>query len=142
MVGWLREHIYTLWRNIKLSCHFVRVSKVYSWVVMRKYILKHKWLTNTFICLKNNTTQLPGRSKLCWNFFSTPGEASDIYRFPALHLAENHFLLENLWISDLLLGNIKERCFSLLQSVSVNNLKRLIQVLIWSFTEKFTVKEI
>ena len=31
-------------------------------------------------------------------------DAHDIYRFPTVHTAETHFLLENLWISEASLG--------------------------------------
>ena len=36
-------------------------------------------------------------------------DASDIYRFPTLHTAETHFLLENLWISEASTGYILEK---------------------------------
>ena len=36
-----------------------------------------------------------GRPELCGSFSSILKDGSDIYRFPTLHMAETHFLLEN-----------------------------------------------
>ena len=41
-----------------------------------------------------------GSSQLHRNFYSTPVNASDIYRFPTLHTSATHLLLENLGISE------------------------------------------
>ena len=41
-----------------------------------------------------------GRPELCGNFSSILKDGSDIYRFPTLHMAETHFLLENPSISE------------------------------------------
>ena len=49
-----------------------------------------------------------GRVELCWNFSSIPEDGSDIYRFPKVHMAETHFLLENLWISGPSLGILEK----------------------------------
>ena len=48
---------------------------------------------------KNNIAQLYfmwGWSDLRWNFPSGLRDASDIYRFPAQHMVQTHFLLEDL----------------------------------------------
>ena len=36
------------------------------------------------------------RAELRLNFFSLLRDASDIHRFPTVHMVETHFLLENL----------------------------------------------
>ena len=41
-----------------------------------------------------------GRPELRGNFASILKDDSDIYRFPTLHMAETHFLLENQSISE------------------------------------------
>ena len=51
---------------------------------------------------ENNIAQLYyilGRAELHWNFSSWLRDASDIHRFPALHMVKTNLLLENLWIS-------------------------------------------
>ena len=45
-----------------------------------------------------------GRPELRGNFSSILKDDSDIYRFPTLHMAETHFLLENPSISESSLG--------------------------------------
>ena len=60
-----------------------------------------------YICLKNNTAQLYfvlGRVDLDFNFFSLLRDAPDIHKFPTMYMANTHFLLENLWISESFLG--------------------------------------
>ena len=52
---------------------------------------------------KNNIAQLYlkyGWSDLHWNFPSGFRDASDIYKFPAQHMVQAHFLLEDLWVSE------------------------------------------
>ena len=49
-----------------------------------------------------------GRPKLCGNFSSILKDGSDIYRFPTLHMAETHFLLENPSISESSLGILEK----------------------------------
>ena len=46
--------------------------------------------------LQNNTAQLYfilRRAELRWNFSSLLRDASDIHRFPTVHMVETHFLL-------------------------------------------------
>ena len=48
-------------------------------------------------------------------------DASDIYRFPALHMAKTHFLLENLLISEVSLGILEKfQCNSDLPNANYN----------------------
>ena len=61
-------------------------------------------------------------------FFQLSRDASDIHRFPTLHMVETHFLLENLWISWASLGILEKfQCSSVLPNVKYN-----CAVLFWS----------
>ena len=91
-------------------CHYIacRLSK---WTVLRIYqsiltrfyngglwenIFWYNWL-------KNNSAQLYfplGRAKPRYNYSSLLKDASDIHRFPTVHMVKTHFLLENLWIAE------------------------------------------
>ena len=56
---------------------------LYTMVVYEKKYLE-AYTNDQYILLKNNTTQLYsklGRIKLLWNFFMTPEDGFDIYRF-------------------------------------------------------------
>ena len=74
-----------------------------QWWSVGKYILTH--MNNQYNWLKNNTSQLYfilGRAKLCLNFSSLLRDASDIHRFPTVHMVKTHFLLENFEYQNLL----------------------------------------
>ena len=67
----------------------------FQWCSMRKYILKHTQMANTFDT-KNDITHLYfilGTAKLHWNLSSWLRDAPDIYRFPVEHKM-------NLWICE------------------------------------------
>ena len=77
-----------------------------------------------------------GRAKLCWNFFSLLRDASDIHRFPTLHMVEIHFPLENLWISEPPLGILEK----FQQSLALPNVKIIVQYYFYKeITEVSTV---
>ena len=70
-------------------------------VVYEKIYYEKAYTNDQYIWHKNNIAQLHfklGRAELCWDFSSWLGDASDIYRFPTLHMVKTHFLLENLWL--------------------------------------------
>ena len=61
------------------------------------------------------------RDTLCWNFSGLLRDVSDIHRFPTVHMAEIHFLLENLWISEPFLGILEKfQCSSALPNIKYN----------------------
>ena len=66
-------------------------------MIYEKKYFKHTQMTNPFD--KNNIAQLYfilGRAKLCWKFSSALTDALDIYKYPAVHMVNTHFPLENL----------------------------------------------
>ena len=71
-------------------------------MVVYEKIYFEAFTNDQYIWHKNNIAQLffvLGRAELRWNFSSWLRDASDIHRFPTLHMVKAHFLLENLWIS-------------------------------------------
>ena len=89
------------------------------------------WINNQYNWLQNNIAQLYfilWRAKLCWNFSSCLRDATDIYRFPIVHMVKTHFLLENLWISEPSLGIMEKfQC-----SLTLPNIKYNCAVSFWS----------
>ena len=94
-------------------------------MVVYEKIYFEAYINDQYTWHKNNIAQLYfilGRAELRWNFSSWLRDASDIHRFPTLHMVNIHFLLENLWISkpylsilekfqcSLALPNIKYNC--------------------------------
>ena len=61
-------------------------------------------------------------------FFQQLRDASDIHRFPTVHMPETHFLLENLWISEPSLGILEK----FQRSSALPNIKYNCVVLFWS----------
>ena len=71
-------------------------------MVVYEKIYFEAYTNDPYIWHKNNIAQFDfilGGAELCWNFSSWLRDASDIHRFPTLHMVKTHFLLENLWIS-------------------------------------------
>ena len=71
-------------------------------MVVYEKVYFEAYTNDQYIWHKNNIAQLYfilGRAELCWNFSCWLRDASDIHRFPTLHMVNTHFLLENLWIS-------------------------------------------
>ena len=69
------------------------------------------YTNDQYIWNKNNIAQLYfilGRAELRWNISSWLRDASDIHRFPTLHMIKTHFQLENLWISKPSLGILEK----------------------------------
>ena len=76
-------------------------------MVVYEKIYFEAYTNDQYIWHKNNIAQLYfilGRAKPCWNFSSWLKDASDIHRFPELHIVKTHFLLQNLWISKISLS--------------------------------------
>ena len=72
-------------------------------MVVYEKIYFEAYTNDQYIAHKNNNAQLYfilGKAELRWNFSSWLRDASDIYRFPTLHMVKTHFLLKNLWISE------------------------------------------
>ena len=68
-------------------------------MVVYEKIYFEAYTNDQYISHKNNIAQLYfilGRAELRWNFSSLLRDASDIHRFPTLHMVKTHFLLENL----------------------------------------------
>ena len=86
---------------------------------------------------KNNIAQLYfilGRAELCWNFCSWLRDASDIHRFPTLHMVKTHFLLENLWISKPSLSILEKfQRSSALPNIKYNCAILFLCEMYWSF---------
>ena len=79
------------------SIQFCFIEEIVQWWSMRKFLWKHKNLTNIFV------------SKIILRKFSSYlRDAPDIYRFPSGHMVKTHFLLENLGISEPSLGKAKK----------------------------------
>ena len=71
-------------------------------MVVYEKIYFEAYTNDQYIWHKNNIAQLYfilGGAELCWNFSSWLRDASDIHRFPTLHMINTNFLLENLWVS-------------------------------------------
>ena len=87
--------------------------------------------------LQNNIAQLYfilGKAKLCWNFSSWIRDASDIHRFPTLHMVEIYFLLENLWISVPSLGILENlQCSSAVPNIKYNCVVLFLSQLCWLY---------
>ena len=76
-------------------------------MVVYEKIYFEAYTLGQYIWHKNYIAQLYfmlGRAKLHLKFFSWFRDAPDIYRFPIIHMAKIHFLLENLCISGTSLG--------------------------------------
>ena len=104
--GWEKKfwHTYTPCRNFSRFFRFkINNYNVGLW----ENIFSEAYTNDPYIWHKNNITQfyfILGRAKLRWNFSSWLRDASDIHRFPTVHMVKTHFLLENLWISKPSLG--------------------------------------
>ena len=62
-----------------------------------------------------------GRADLRWKVSSCLRDATDIYRFPIVHMVKTHFLLENLSISEPSLGILQNfQCRSALPNIKYN----------------------
>ena len=75
------------------AVNFVFFTVCYEKIYLEVYI------NNQYICVKNNTAHLYfilGRAELHWNFSSLLRDATNIHRFPTVHVVKNHLLLENL----------------------------------------------
>ena len=80
-------------------------------VCLWENIIRNIHITNTFDTKIENTAQLYfilGRAELHWNFSSWLRDVPDIHIFLTVHIDKNHFLLENLSISELSLGLLKK----------------------------------
>ena len=87
------------------------------------YLVLHDASKNNFHC-----GFLIRAAELRWNFSSLLRDASDIHRFPTVHMVETHFLLENLLISEPSLGILEKfQCSSALPNIKYNR-----AVLFWS----------
>ena len=80
----------------------------------------------SFLCF--NLARIVLTAELCWDFSSLLRDASDIHRFPTVHMVETHFLLENLWISEPSLGILEK----FQGSLTLPNIKYACVVLFWS----------
>ena len=75
-----------------------------------------------------------GRPGLRWNFSRILKDGSDIYRFPTLHIAETHFLLENPSISESSLGILEKFQRSLgLTIIKYNCVLLFLRQMYWLF---------
>ena len=120
------------WAQVSVTrCRNFNTNQFWLGFIMVAYekIYFEAYTNDQYISHKNNIAQLYfilGRAELHWNFSSWLRDASDIHRFPALHMVNTHFMLENLWISKLslcilekfqrssALPNIKYNCAILL----------------------------
>ena len=64
----------------------------------------HKWSIHLTLKQHCRVIFYIRETEQCWNCSSSLRDATDIYRFPTVHMVKTHFLLENLWISKLSLS--------------------------------------
>ena len=126
-------------RDFSKFCVFLSISQfwlVFTMVVYEK-IFFEPYTNDQYIWHRNNIAQLCfilRTAKLHWNFSSWLRDASDIYRFPTVHMAKTHFLSENLWISKPSLSLVEKcQCSSAVPNIKYNYIILFLCEMYWSF---------
>ena len=107
-----------------IFCDLLKITRIF-WTLLRVQqgltdVTRIKKFPIDRYCLKVNQTHCPSAYKM-FAFSSCLRNATDIYRFPIVHMVKTHFLLENLSISEPSLGILQNfQCRSALPNIKYN----------------------